>query len=124
VSALDRFLGACSAADPSDLSRLLAVSSEIPLAAEYEQLLPEFATTSPPAVRALLAAGVPVDSRGHYGGTALHWACWKGYAGPGGRRTSGPARRFTARCRGVTYVFVGLRASCGFGQLINGMCAC
>jgi hypothetical protein len=80
VSALDRFLGACSAADPSDLSRLLAVSSEIPLAAEYEQLLPEFATTSPPAVRALLSAGVPVDSRGHYGGTALHWACWKGYA--------------------------------------------
>jgi hypothetical protein len=31
-------------------------------------------------VRALLAAGVPVDARGEHGGTALHWACWKGYA--------------------------------------------
>jgi ankyrin repeat protein len=28
----------------------------------------------------LLAAGVPVDSRGEAGGTALHWACWKAYA--------------------------------------------
>jgi len=33
----------------------------------------------PEAVRALLAAGVGVDSRGEHGGTALHWACWKGY---------------------------------------------
>ena len=32
------------------------------------------------AVRALLAAGLPVDARGEHGGTALHWACWKGYA--------------------------------------------
>jgi ankyrin repeat protein len=32
------------------------------------------------AVRALLAAGVPVDARGEMGATALHWACWKGYA--------------------------------------------
>jgi hypothetical protein len=32
------------------------------------------------AVRVLLAAGVPVDSRGEHGATALHWACWKGYA--------------------------------------------
>jgi ankyrin repeat protein len=31
-------------------------------------------------VRALLAAGVPVDARGEMGATALHWACWKGYA--------------------------------------------
>jgi ankyrin repeat protein len=32
------------------------------------------------SVRALLAAGGPIDSRGEHGGTALHWACWKGYA--------------------------------------------
>jgi hypothetical protein len=32
-------------------------------------------------VRALLAAGIPVDARDAGGGTALHWACWKGYAG-------------------------------------------
>jgi ankyrin repeat protein len=31
------------------------------------------------AVRSQLAAGVPVDTRGEAGGTALHWACWKGY---------------------------------------------
>ncbi len=32
------------------------------------------------AVRALLVAGMPVDTRGEHGATALHWACWKGYA--------------------------------------------
>ena len=31
------------------------------------------------AVRALLAKGVDVNTRGDAGGTALHWACWKGY---------------------------------------------
>jgi ankyrin repeat protein len=28
----------------------------------------------------MLDAGVPIDSRGDMGETALHWACWKGYA--------------------------------------------
>lgn len=32
------------------------------------------------AVRALLEAGVPVNACGEHGATALHWACWKGYA--------------------------------------------
>lgn len=32
------------------------------------------------AVQGLLAAGVPVDARGDMGATALHWACWNGYA--------------------------------------------
>jgi ankyrin repeat protein len=81
LSVFDRFLGACAAADPPDLSRLLADSTEIPLPVEYERLLPEFAASHcTPAVRALLAVGVPVDTPGDYGGTALHWACWKGYA--------------------------------------------
>jgi ankyrin repeat protein len=31
-------------------------------------------------VRDLLAKGIDVNSRGHLGVTALHWACWKGYA--------------------------------------------
>jgi hypothetical protein len=30
--------------------------------------------------RALLAAGMPVNSRDGSGPTALHWASWKGYA--------------------------------------------
>jgi hypothetical protein len=24
--------------------------------------------------------GTPIDSRGEWGATALHWSCWKGYA--------------------------------------------
>ena len=44
-------------------------------------MLPEFAASHhTPAVRALLAVGIPVNARGEHGGTALHWACWKGYA--------------------------------------------
>ena len=81
ISALDRFIGACAGADPAELSRMLADSPEIPLPAEDERLLPDFAANHrTAAVRALLAAGVPVDTRGEHGGTALHWACWKGYA--------------------------------------------
>ena len=30
------------------------------------------------AVRLMLTAGWPVNSRGSHGGTALHWACWNG----------------------------------------------
>src|SRR5262249_31406065 len=37
-------------------------------------------TNSIAAVEALLAAGVPVNARGTHGGTALHWACWKGHS--------------------------------------------
>jgi len=45
------------------------------------RLLPDLTIShSTAAVEALLAAGVPVDTRGENGGTALHWACWKGYA--------------------------------------------
>jgi ankyrin repeat protein len=81
VAALDRFAGRCAAADMADLPRVLEEAPEIPLPAEYELLLPEFAASRCiPAVRGLLAAGVPVDARGEHGGTALHWACWKGYA--------------------------------------------
>lgn len=45
-----------------------------------QRLLPDMAAQHrTAAVRALLAAGFPVDARGEAGGTALHWACWKGY---------------------------------------------
>ncbi len=48
---------------------------------ECHRFLPEFAANHrTAAVRAMLADGVPVDTRGEHGGTALHWACWKGYA--------------------------------------------
>ena len=53
----------------------------IALAEEDWPLLPELASNrSESGVRAMLAAGVPVDTRGEHGGTALHWACWKGYS--------------------------------------------
>ncbi len=80
LTALDQFVGACAAADPSNLDGLLARVPE-GISPDNERLLPDLAIghrTS--AVRALLATGLPVDARGEMGGTALHWACWKGYA--------------------------------------------
>jgi ankyrin repeat protein len=81
LSGLDQLVGACANASPEELGCLLASYPEIVASPANTRLLPDLATghhTS--AVRALLAAGVPVDTRGQAGGTALHWACWKGYA--------------------------------------------
>ena len=48
---------------------------------ENAKLLPDLAQNhATESVRALLDAGVPIDTRGDMGETALHWACWKGYA--------------------------------------------
>jgi ankyrin repeat protein len=50
-------------------------------APENAKLLPDLAQNhATESVRALLNAGVPIDARGDMGETALHWACWKGYA--------------------------------------------
>jgi ankyrin repeat protein len=81
LAAIDRFMGECAAADAGQLHRLLAGAPRIAPSPEDERLLPDLASEHrTPAVLALLAAGVPVDARGEAGGTALHWACWKGYA--------------------------------------------
>jgi len=80
VSALDAYLGACAAAAPAELERMLASPPKLEVQGR-ERLLPDVAMIGRmTSVRALLAAGVPVDSRGEHGGAALHWACWKGYA--------------------------------------------
>jgi ankyrin repeat protein len=80
LSALDRFMGACAAADAGQLDRLLAEAPRIAVSPGSERLLPDLASGHrTPVVRALLAAGMPVDARGEAGATALHWACWKGY---------------------------------------------
>ncbi len=72
VSALDRFVGTCTPGNA-------VAPPEIPPGSE--RLLPDLAMSHrTAAVRALLDAGVPVDTRGDMGATALHWACWKGYA--------------------------------------------
>ena len=77
---VDLLLGQCSIADSGELARILAGAPN-PLPEECHKLLPDFAGSHRTAsVRALLAAGVPVGTRGENGGTALHWACWKGYA--------------------------------------------
>ncbi len=75
---IDRFLGVCATADPVDLDRMAA---GIAVADDDAHLLPDLASTHcTSVVRALLKAGVPVNSTGEHGATALHWACWKGYA--------------------------------------------
>jgi len=81
ISALDRFIGECAAAVDSDgIDRILREApKELPQ--EYHRFLADFAENHCVAgMRVLLASGVPVDARSEHGGTALHWACWKGYA--------------------------------------------
>ena len=76
LSAVDQFVEASmNAGQP------LAAPPNISTLREYAHLLPHLAAVhNTAAVRALLAAGLPIDARGEHGGTALHWACWKGYA--------------------------------------------
>ena len=81
LSPLDRFIGACESADAGELERLLREAPVLAGFAESERLLTDLAMSHrTAAVRALLAAGMPVDARAANGATALHWACWKGYA--------------------------------------------
>jgi ankyrin repeat protein len=81
LSPPDRFLAAAAAADPAELGRVLGESPAAALPPDSERLLTDFAGNHrTAAVRALLAAGVPVNARDSSGATALHWACWKGYA--------------------------------------------
>jgi ankyrin repeat protein len=81
ISPLDHFLSECSAADAKELDHLLANLPSVPISPGSERLVPDLAMNRRvAAVRALLALGMPVDTRGELGATALHWACWKGYA--------------------------------------------
>jgi ankyrin repeat protein len=80
MPAEDRLLAECIA-DPENCAAKLAASPQVTDNPHFPRLLPQFAASHfTQAVRGLLAAGVPVDTRGEHGGTALHWACWKGYA--------------------------------------------
>jgi ankyrin repeat protein len=81
LSALDRFMGECCNADAEKLTELLGDAPPMAAIAGSERLLPDLTSThQTAAVCALLVAGFPIDARGEAGGTALHWACWKGYA--------------------------------------------
>ena len=57
------------------LSRISALSGSM---RTWFRISQPFTTRQPSA--GSLAAGLPVNARGEHGGTALHWACWKGYA--------------------------------------------
>ena len=77
LSALDQFVGDVGNAGEKQVT----APPDARARPEYNHLIPHLASVhNTLAVRALLAVGLPVDARGEHGGTALHWACWKGYA--------------------------------------------
>jgi ankyrin repeat protein len=71
LSPLDGFVAGGGVGDPPEIANT----------PDNQRLLPELASSHHTAsVRALLAAGMPVNSRDASGPKGLHWACWKGYA--------------------------------------------
>jgi ankyrin repeat protein len=81
LAPIDQFVAACATATPDELEHLLATHPQLVGTPGSERLLLDLASTHCTAsVRALLAASSPVDARGEWGATALHWSCWKGYA--------------------------------------------
>ncbi|HWZ97949.1 MAG TPA: ankyrin repeat domain-containing protein [Candidatus Dormibacteraeota bacterium] len=80
LSAIDSFVA--SAASPNSRNPSSAKTKRtFPDFTGNERLLPDLTIShNVAAVRALLAAGVPVNARGEHGATALHWACWHGLA--------------------------------------------
>jgi len=85
LSPLDEFVRCCAKAAPDELEGILAshpgVAASFGSTKNGERLLPDLASAhNAAAVRALLAVGFPADSLGEFGATALHWACWKGFA--------------------------------------------
>ena len=76
----DQIVADCLTAGPEGAKALLAAREKVAGSMLAAHLLPDLTMShSTEAVRVLLAAGVPVNTRGGHGGTALHWACWKGY---------------------------------------------
>ena len=74
---------ACVLGDEALFDRLLAAHPELTTgvpAGYRRQLLDAAVNNNTNAVRLLLRAGWPVDTRGPHGGTALHWAAWHGNA--------------------------------------------
>jgi ankyrin repeat protein len=81
LSEVDAFVAALSHGDENLRRTAADAIRETMRSPENAKLLPDLAQNhATESVRALLDAGVPIDSRGDMGETALHWACWKGYA--------------------------------------------
>ncbi len=81
LSEVDALVAAWSDGDESLGRGASEAIREMMCTPENAKLLPNLAENhATESVRGLLDAGVPIDSRGDMGETALHWACWKGYA--------------------------------------------
>ena len=84
VGPVDELIGAAFAGDHAEAARLAAAGPEslALVRTAYAGALAQAAGDArPETVRILLDLGVPVDSRGELGGTALHHAAWIGDAG-------------------------------------------
>ncbi|HEV8600177.1 MAG TPA: ankyrin repeat domain-containing protein [Gemmatimonadales bacterium] len=74
---------ACEVGEASRVRNLLARRPDLAASLSHteQRKLPDAARDdNPAAVRLMLDAGWPVDARGQEGGTALHWAAWRGDA--------------------------------------------
>jgi ankyrin repeat protein len=81
LSDVDALVAAWSDSDTSFRQATSDAIRQTMRSPENAKLLPDLAQNhATQSVRGLLDAGVPIDSRGDMGETALHWACWKGYA--------------------------------------------
>ncbi len=78
-----KLLAACWADDENAVKSLLAANPGLTasLSQAYRRQVADAARNNNlAAVRAMLAAGLPVDARGQHGGTPLHWAAFHGNA--------------------------------------------
>src|SRR5262249_34369302 len=77
LSEVDALVATWTNGDESERRATSDALREKMRAPENAKLLPDLAQNhATESVRALLDAGVPIDTRGDMGETALHWACW------------------------------------------------
>jgi ankyrin repeat protein len=77
----DEFFAACSRGDEAAVKSLLARSPDLVQSlpdAERRLIVSAASNDQAEAVRLMVSAGIPIDTRGDGGETALHFACWFG----------------------------------------------
>ena len=77
----DAFLHACASGDEDDARRLLEAHPHLRadlLETEHDAVVRAIETGSANAVRVFAALGFDLGVEGPWGGTALHWAAWRG----------------------------------------------
>jgi ankyrin repeat protein len=78
---VDALLHACATGDESGARRLLEAHADLRaelLANEHGAILRATEAGNAKAVRVLVALGLDLGAEGPWGGTALHWAAWRG----------------------------------------------